>query len=498
MNRFLRDDEKLRLDLLSEIGNPLADRLSLDPQAQTEPAVDPLVGRLALVPEDDQLGLETPARISDPHTPGPRLSQPVAKAPEARSAANPEAFDRVMQGIYHAGTGTPLPASFHQRDKGDLLLDVKRRLYEAQIAKAGRPTGAAGDPFKDPDSRQSIATQESTLTGRPDVVESAGGPERLKRLSHNQIKDIATMLDRDRGLTDTIRGRKVSEEDRDLSRDLAARGQKLVQNRWDAGMIEKLGEKSAKYAGLTQTMKKIDQLAPGIMQGKVPEGYALDDWQRFLTDVVPAGGGKRFANTDAIKLQGAYDLMQDLIVRMRTGAVINDQEFASYKKALNAAWAAGPQAFAAVLPLYRQEIGARLGAVQAPYYLNNPEAFNEWAKEARMVSYRDPLFADLADEDAPVLGGGGGADATEVDPAEVSRALGTEATERLQSDIPTTMTVKPPAPSSTTAPSLTIGKPQMQRKQPQPGDQIKRPDGSVWLVGEDGKSATMIRPPNRK
>lgn len=496
MNRFLRDDEKLRLDLLSEIGNPLADRLSLDPQAQTEPAVDPLVGRLALVPEDDQLGLETPARISDPHTPGPRLSQPVAKAPEARSAANPEAFDRVMQGIYHAGTGTPLPASFHQRDKGDLLLDVKRRLYEAQIAKAGRPTGAAGDPFKDPDSRQSIATQESTLTGRPDVVESAGGPERLKRLSHNQIKDIATMLDRDRGLTDTIRGRKVSEEDRDLSRDLAAQGQKLVHQRWSAKEMHELGDKTSKYSELVHAMKKIDELAPGIMFGEVPEGYALNDWQKFLTQVEPTGLGKRYANVEAVKLQGAYHLMKELITRMRTGAVINDNEEDNFNKALNMAWAAGPQALAAVLPMYRQALGDKLAAFQAPYYLQDEDQFQRWAKESRNLTYKDPFFSGGSSASSPESETP--ADATEVDPAEAARALGTEAAERLQSDIPTTMTVKPPAPSSTTAPSLTIGKPQMQRKQPKPGDQIKRPDGSVWLVGEDGKSATMIRPPNRK
>ena len=436
MQRLIRDEDTLRRSLLDETGeDPEAVEIPAGTSAVSAGALDRVFGGL------DAGAAPAPAPAADPDV----LSTP-QRLPESEPAAESRGLSRaglgkVMQALYAAGTSKPLDASFWAPPKdpktSDPLLAVKEELLRARIAKLQQPTGPGGKPKVD-----ASPAIKALYALRPDLAEKLPLEQALGVGDFDDVKDMV-------GATDRKTGQVLGDEARTASRQLAERGQQAVQRRFDAGQLEKMGTFSEKLVGLTESMKQIERLAPGLLYGDVPQDYKLGDLQRVLADI-PLGLGKRVMNPDAIALKGALDNLTDLLIRARTGAVINDQEFANYRNLLGTAIGAGPQAVAAVLPLFRREIAGRIKMKQLPLELSNPEAFEEW-RGAGGLSYKDAIFADR--DPQPLA-----EPPPDFRPATLDelKGLGAEALKKLQDALPTKIRISPPAPGAVPPPTQPV------------------------------------------
>jgi hypothetical protein len=407
MNRLLRDEDTIRRRLLDDDAGAGDVPVEVPGVQVPEPG-----GEADADPEPE---LRTPEMIAEP---------PAESTGGLRRLSRP-GLHKVMQALYAAGTSKPLDRSFWDEPKdvlatkSDPLLAIKEQLYQARIDKLKQPAAGAKPPVDETPAIQAL------FALRPDIAEKIS-PELAKQTGVKNLKDFT-------GAADRKAGQMLADSDRDASRE-------SVQKRYDTTSLKELGKISSKYGGLVESLRRIDELAPGILHGQVPEQYSLDAGERLLGALrgPTQGWTANLMTPDAVALQGAIDNMSDLLIRARTGAVINDQEFANYKKLLNTAVLAGPKAVAAVMPLFRREIRARMASEQSPYFLSNPEGFNEWLNETRGLSYKDQLFDERTQN-----GQSANNDAREATADEV-KALGSEAAEALKSAVPTEIRIREP------------------------------------------------------
>lgn len=146
-------------------------------------------------------------------------------------------------------------------------------------------------------------------------------------------------------------------------------GLQAVQSRFGSTQAKDLGTRAAKYAEIQSTFEGIDRLAPGLIFGKVPPGYAYDGVEKLKADVL---GGKfgapgRFTETETATIRNHISQMKDLVARLRTGAAITEDEQRQYNDLFGQVAFAPPPVQAAALDMFRNSIGAKFKADVAGY-----------------------------------------------------------------------------------------------------------------------------------
>lgn len=370
------------------------------------------------------------------------LGRQPERSPEDRKHA---VTNRLIENLYLASVRKPLNFAPYEEDKAknsDPLLGLKAQLLQARIAKAGQaPAAAAKTPKEQADL---TAIKQAIISSRPDLVKAFGGGD--ENLGRERIMALNSLDELKSG--SGIFNQALTNENADLSRALAEKNSNRVQKRFEMGDLNKLGEISEPFAGLQSSLREIDRLAPGILHGKVPDNFSLSAPETVLNALgkYTAGLTKRAMDPKSVALAGAVHNFMDQLIRLRSGKAITDQEYADYKNMLNTAALAGGDAMAQVLPMFRRELHNRMRARQASFYLNNPEAFDEWAKETGALTYKDPLFQE---RDAPA------AAAAEAPPVDVQTQATEPTPEQLQAlesaapgsqiRVPPPAAAKPPA-----------------------------------------------------
>lgn len=140
-----------------------------------------------------------------------------------------------------------------------------------------------------------------------------------------------------------------------------------VDNRYINTSVQKLGEKTSKaFSQFAEAFSKVEERAPGLIGGKVPEGFEVSASDRYALNM-PGGLGTRFISPKTQDLLTAVKNVRDLLSRDRSGAVLNDHEVEHYRSLIGDQVASDPQAMANGLRQIRDGIAQKLRDLQLPY-----------------------------------------------------------------------------------------------------------------------------------
>ncbi len=430
VNRYLRDEDEQRLGFDadfyppgSDLYNQQAGQAPVQPPGEAAPStfspdqtgepevVEPTQPQYTKLTEEPVDTFEQAPDLVDagPQQPAPTPAAPAHDDPyglRATGEVSPtdrfkDSANRVSDDLYATFAGKTLQNNAPVVAKSaDANAGLKRQLLEAKLAALQAKVKAGGT--LDPGEQQILTYVAKALNVPLTEIDKIAGKDAIKLMPqgrHNENVAIRKEVIVEKNKDDERNyGHKTLQDDfKNRMAEAKFNQTQWVQNRiqgqHESDVALRLGEKTAPFAELTTALKKVDSMAPGFLWGEVPPDYALTTWERFKQDF-PLQMGKSFSQQQALALRGAMQQVQDLIIRARTGAVINDQEFANYQKFSNDAIAAGPAAMAAVLPLYRQMVGRKLAAIQAPYYQRYGDMWNQMSEMPGWTSFQDPIFAD--------------------------------------------------------------------------------------------------------
>jgi hypothetical protein len=162
---------------------------------------------------------------------------------------------------------------------------------------------------------------------------------------------------------------------------------------------DKLGQNTAKMSEVFQGLQNIDKLAPGITDGQMPKefegAYSAGD---RLAMKLPFGIGTNAVTPATAQFNNALKQFQDLIMRARTGAVVNENEAKQYEDLLASQVASDPKLLPQVLKSFKQLMYRKMKDQQVPFAGGG--VLDEYEKNGG-TTYRNPFFKSVADPEAP-------------------------------------------------------------------------------------------------
>lgn len=402
MSKLLDQDDELRAQLDAEYTDPdawkkwlVSSRVPnspLGPPANPEPAPWAAPPPAQLEPTVDVS--PQPPDLVDP---GP-VEQP-PEQPQSTVAVKPKlgrdlSLDRVSQALYSSVTRKPLePEFFEAPRKEELKREEMHQQLLAAALKSRSP--AEKDPSKDPKSDASIQYRAAFRNARPDAA-AAMGPA-FERMTQAQLKDLATVEDRGTNIDFSKTKFDDSSKRGWTALGLQEQAQGQVDRRSAYEQMEALGKNSEQLAAIGGALKQIQKISPDLMNGVYnPKQFPRDIVQSVLSSWTPFGiqTGRRFADPRANEFAMALGQLEEMIERMRTGAVINESEHKRVQATYSSAISAGPEAMAKMFPMIRAELGTRLRAKQAAAASFFPQEFANFHKVSNGATFLNPLFDD--------------------------------------------------------------------------------------------------------
>lgn len=392
------------------------------PEAAPAPTM-PSVAEILRARRDPAAALGGPARASDE-----------TKAATAEAAGqDPNRYDRALEAIYAAGTGKPLDAGYFSRaaqagesEKNrraqlllalnkqrnpttDPLLDLKRQKLMAEVEKL--KAGGAEDPVER-DALLNILSQPRYAG----YVEKIGGPEALKGLGAKALKEQMKFAFTAMGADEGARKNHANETYREWmgEANIRNKNQKLDLDRL------KLGEDQTRLAhsylhdhdtskpmeslkDIDAGLKEIEAIAPGMPRGITqpvvdPKTGVTEEplsvWSRALAKI--PGGVGTWANTvDQNRLNQAYGIIQQKIIRPMAGANLTENEVKQFQKIFGDSLAGDPKMMAVALDLFRNYVGRRLRAEEAQVRGKVGEDVWNVYKGWGSLTSEDPMYADV-------------------------------------------------------------------------------------------------------
>lgn len=166
--------------------------------------------------------------------------------------------------------------------------------------------------------------------------------------------------------------------------------------------LENLGKNTSKLAELASALQGLDELAPGITDGKLPKEQTLSAYEKGLLTKLPGGAGTRLLSAQQRQLKMAAKDFQDIVQRARSGAVLNTGEIAVYDTTFGSRVLDDPRVLAEALKWFKARIYTKLQTAQAPYSDETGDPANDkiaalplWENVPGTVSYRDPFWKSV-------------------------------------------------------------------------------------------------------
>lgn len=317
---------------------------------------------------------------------------------------------------------------------GDARASANRNRLGAQLARAGGMvnqalSGARLDDGAYDDleaqSEQPVADFAARREmGRQDATDAAALEERRLRAEDyarrwaSGERDFKYQQERDRA-GDTFRAASAAEEarrfdaqqraaaaERGLRRQEAmdrrsdveeARNERARLQREQAGeqerqkSLQSLGQQTSKLpiGELQQALESIDAQAPGMAYGQAPKDNPMGLKDR-LARRVPFGAGEWAMSDEGKRYSATISQLRDIVMRMRSGAAINESEMRHYLALLGDDVLSDPQKAAEGINTVRQGLGQRLRNIQAPYANNG--TLDEYERQGGST-FRAPIFS---------------------------------------------------------------------------------------------------------
>lgn len=253
----------------------------------------------------------------------------------------------------------------------------------------------------------------------PDVAELVGGPAIISQMTEPELQgllkfftgradaqsklaiDKLKML-KSQGLAD----RNFDQKERHHADKMAAvaAGREGIQGRHGDNFLDKVIKGSQDLAPAITTLHEIEKTAPGMIFGKVPanDSLTLTEWQK-IAQRFPKGVASQFTPEVQTRLASATRMFKALVRFPITGANLTDSERAEWERIFQDAELATPEAQATVLDMFRQTLGRRVRAKQGPYEEILGDDLADRLLMRGGISYKDPIFKDVAVEDRTKL-----------------------------------------------------------------------------------------------
>lgn len=304
-------------------------------------------------------------------------------------------------------------------------LPEKRVAQDIEMGELARRIQTQQEPL-DPNSRSSRRAQDvllSTEFGR------TLGMDKVRTMSQRDIEKATGVLkddagvalnrerfnaDKDRAAKDLeLRSKGLGETNRHNlameARPVGGRGpstyQDAINQRRSYEYLAKMGSTTAKASDVVDGLIAIDRLAPGMTDGKLlnPEKFQVSPGDRALL-MLPQGLGERFMDTNAVHVQTVLKNFQDLIQRVRSGAVLNEGEIKHYDELFRNKIFSDPVNAANTLKEMKSAIRRNLRDKQASfaaipmYSVDDPQrtVLDEYEMQ-KGTTFRHPIFANVDD-----------------------------------------------------------------------------------------------------
>lgn len=222
--------------------------------------------------------------------------------------------------------------------------------------------------------------------------------------------------------------------------------QQAVNDRKNVERTDKLGALpiNARLGEYITALATFDQLAPGFVEGKVDQ-YKTSPWDNAMTSKlatsITGGGSEYLAGDKAVALNKAFQNMKDMVMRDRTGAVINASEQPFYENLFSSLINSPPAAKAdAIRQLYAaiyRNLKQRQASMLQPTAAGMPSPLDLYEQQGG-VTFRDPIFARFADSQSQMTG-----TAPQVTPGQVPGIVKQRVEDTAQKLAPITDAVKP-------------------------------------------------------
>lgn len=225
-----------------------------------------------------------------------------------------------------------------------------------------------------------------------------------------QIKDFATIDENNRRLEQDAYKNQT---------DLALRKQEAITHRMTAerpivmpgmsGAIDdranqnnliNLGKDDAtKFSQMIQSLRNLENVVPGITSGQMPKDFDVSLGDRAVAAIPVAGS--YLATDKALALQHAQEGFLDLLERARSGAVINKDEQAMYKKMFGTGPITDLRGFANAIHQIKALMYNQLRARQNPLGEGAAAPRFQVLQKYKGNTYLDPIFKDVSAEGDP-------------------------------------------------------------------------------------------------
>jgi hypothetical protein len=393
------------------------------------PELEEVEDPVALAPES-VLPPEPPPPVVD-YTPkskdwAPDIAAARAQGDKSRLIAN---IGRATGMLAAAGARTKPDLSAYDNLEQEAALPEQRVHQDMALEKLAQ-AAMKDRELKDPASRVNRQSQDVLLRVAPGISANLGGEAAIRSMTKPQIDAILGLEDkrmefkrktnadesdveaRARQMTETERHNKAMEA-RPVGSMLALT-QERVQSRADQNNLIKLAKETSKFSQLAEGLDQIE----GVLTRSIAGKKSPLDVKTRAALALPGGSHlveRMPRGKEAIALDKAQRDFQDLLTRLRTGAVINEQEEIQYNRLFESGILGNPEAGAQAIKQIRDKIQAQLRDMQIGFEAG-PNPVLEQFEGLGGTTYRSPMFvppkgkssAPVPKGTAPATGSTGG------------------------------------------------------------------------------------------
>jgi hypothetical protein len=390
------------------------------PPAPAPPEVEDLEAPVSLAPEPES---EPVPDIPTPPPPAP------APTPDFTDVRNKE--DTLNQLRVVAKAGDAVNAAFVRRrpdPNAGAEMDRANALNKSRFAEdfANQKLDSANGAAREASDPNSATNRQFRMTIRPllgDRFVQAVGPA-FDRLTKAQIEQLMPSwklrADQDAGAAklaaeqeqakakaaqsaaefeETKRHNAQTEQAAWTSANRVSTSEGASDGSEQDGIADRFGKNkiydlSKFMEGVAPTMRnymRLEQLAPGLVMGKVPQNIENWDQEQFTGEVLRKFGGRRLANNQVEAINQTVNDIAQQLRHDRYGAALTPQEAENWLRVFDTSFRSGPEAQAIALNAFRQNLGARVDSKLAYGRAFEPEKLNQYLNEFGM-SAGLPLF----------------------------------------------------------------------------------------------------------
>lgn len=500
MSSLLDQDDELRADLEAEYSPP--DKWQQYFAALRQPQVGlggagtqaPWVpeANVPMSPLSPSTVAQSPETLDPAEPPSDDRGEAVNLAVSEKPQGDPRKLDldRVSAALYSATTRKPLSEDYFAAPRQEAL---KREAM--QSSERAAMLKRALQQKKEAEDNQWVVKAIEAL--RPEDAAKIP-PEVRSKLTRQDLSVVLAAADRKTGQNATQERFEDSSKRGWTALGLQEQGQARTDARAGFEQMEAMGNKTEVLAAIGGALKNIQKISPALMYGQFDEKqFPRSTIEDVLSRWTPGGWalGRRFADPKANEFAMALGQLEEMIERMRTGAVINDDEHKRIQATYSSAISAGPEAMAKMFPMIRAELATRLRAKQTAFALHYPEEFRKFHKVSNGATFLNPLFDDGGPtDDLPTVSNRPQFNlvarnspwAVQDEPAPIDTTVQTseptpEQLTGLKNGPPAEIRV-PPAAKAPEPVRFVVSRDGKDRR-----PVFARPDGSQYVIGDDGK-----------